>query len=161
MGLDACVFCDCFEKGRLRNPPPAGFATRVDPDGGLNPGRDNYSIEEILAWDEWRRSFACEHPNQELLHHRLGNISLIGSLRLELQGEVAHFPILLGKVVYSGSHAGDYLPVEVIEDLQRELEELARFNCRSKNSDEFMSRFRLQMLELVAASLSVMKPIVF
>jgi len=157
MGLDACVYCDCFEKGRLLSSPPAGFATQVEPDGSLGPGRADYTLDEILAWDLWREGFACEHGAGRLLHHRLGNISLIGSLRAELKREAARFPILLNKVVYSGSHAGDYLPTEIV----KELEELASFKCSSKKSDAFMSQFRLQMLELVAASLSVMKPIAF
>jgi len=161
MGLDAFVFCDCFEKGRLLHPPPVGFAPRVEPDGSLDPGRDDYTLEEILAWDQWREGFACEHGAGMLLRHRLGNISLIGSLRAELRREAERFPILLKRVVYSGSHGGDHLPLDVVKELQKELGELASFKCSSRKSDEFMSGFRIQMLELVAASFSVGKPICF
>ncbi len=160
MGLDACVYCDCFEKGKLLSHPPVGFATQVEPDGSLGPGRDDYSLEQILAWDQWCGR-GCEHARGMLLHHRLGNIALIGSLRAELKREPERFPILLNKVVYSGSHAGDFLPVDTVKDLEKELEQLASFKCQSKKSDKFMAQFRLQMLELVAASLSVMKPIAF
>ena len=79
-------------------------------------------MDELIAWDTWRAQSACEHPKGQLLHHRLGNISLIGSLRAELQRESVRFPILLGKVVHSGSHAGDYLPVGVVKNLQAELD---------------------------------------
>jgi hypothetical protein len=161
MGLDAFVFCDCFEKGRLLNPPPAGVSLRVEPDGSLGRESDDGSLAGDLIWDEWRESLACEHSSGMLLRHRLGNISLIGLLRSELKREPTRFPILLQKVVYSGSHGGDYLPVDVVRNLEVELQDLAHFKCSSKESDEFMSSFRLQMLELVAASLSVLKPIAF
>jgi hypothetical protein len=161
MGLDAFVFCDCFEKGKLREAPPAGFSPRVRDDGSLEPDRGNYSLDEILAWDEWLRARACEHSSGQLLHHRLGNVSLISSLRSELHREASRFPILLSKVVYSGSHGGDYLPVELIEKLGAELEALVHFKCSSSELEEFMTCFRKQMLELVAVSLSVKKPIVF
>src|ERR1700748_602424 len=161
MGLDACVFCDCYEKGRIRVPPPGGMGLRVDPDGSLFPFREDCSVDELIAWDTWRAQSACEHPKGQLLHHRLGNISLICSLRLELQREPSRFPILLGKVVYSGSHGGDYLPVELISGLRMEIEDLAHFKCGTQESDDLMSRFRAQMQELVTASQCIMKPIVF
>jgi hypothetical protein len=161
MGLVAFVFCDCYEKGRLCTPPPGGVGLRVSPDGSLAPGREDCSLDELLAWDNWQARLACEHRRGELIHHRLGNISLIGRLRLELQREPSRFPVLLGKVVYSGSHAGDCLPIDLIQGLRSEIEELAHFKCSTPESDDFMSRFRTQMQELIAASLSVMKPIVF
>lgn len=36
MALDAVVYCDCFEKGRLLEPPPGGVRLRVEasPRGG-------------------------------------------------------------------------------------------------------------------------------
>lgn len=114
----------------------------------------------MLRFDEWRYS-ACEHPNGVLLHHRLGNISLIGLLRSELQREASRFPILLGRVVYSGTHGGDYIPFEMVPKLQAELDGLNTFKCSEKESEVYIFEFRRQMLELVAASLSVQKPIVF
>ncbi len=161
MSLDACVYCDCYEKGRLRERPPVGVSLRVEPDGSLGRGRDEGTLEADLAWDQWRGQLACEHPSGILLHHRLGNISLIGLLRSELQREAARFPILLTKVLYSGSHAGDYLAVQEVPALQREIEALAHFRCTTREAEGFLSDFRLQMAELAAASLSVSKPIVF
>jgi hypothetical protein len=161
MSLDACVYCDCFEKGRLREPPPVGVALRLEPDGSLGREHDDGKLESDLAWDQWRERLACEHPGGALLRHHLGNISLIGFLRSELQRAPFRFPILLTKVLYSGSHAGDYLTVERVPALQRELEDLANFRCNTREADGFMFEFRRQMSELVVASLSVSKPIVF
>jgi hypothetical protein len=178
MGLDACVYCDCFEKGRLRESPPKGITLMVETDGSLGHVEKNLDLEIFIEWDRWREEFACEHPRGELLSHRLGNISSIGIIRHELEREPARFPILLTKVVYSGSHAGDFLPLDTNPALRQELELLDDFKCSNKpfrsfnpfyslkifkapSPAAFVSAFRTQMLELVAASKSVNKPIVF
>lgn len=160
MSLDAHVYCDCYEKGKLSDPPPKGYSLELEEDGSLGYERDPNLIEYGFPWDEWRRC-ACEHTDGVLLHHRLGNISLIGLLRLELQREPNRFPILVTKVVYNGSHAGDYLTVEEVRALQRELELLGEFKCSTREAQGFMTVFREQMLELVAAAISINKPIVF
>ena len=161
MGLDAFVFCDCYEKGRLREPPPGNVSVRVAEDGSLAREIDRNSLEDDLAWDRWQHCRACVHEGGVLLRHRLGNVSLIGNLRAELQRRPSHFPILLSKVIYSGSHGGDFLPVDSVPALRKELEALREFRCKIRESDDFMACFRDQMLQLVAASLSVNKPIVF
>jgi hypothetical protein len=161
MGLDAFIYCDCYEKGRLREPPPGGAQLCVGPDGFLTREQNDGTLESDLAWDEWREKRACEHRGGILLHHRLGNIALIGLLRAELQGDSERFPILATKVVYSGSHCGDFLRLEEIPQLQRELELLREFHCRSRDADRFMSGFREKMSELAAMAISVGKPIAF
>ncbi len=161
MGLDAFVFCDCYEEGRLREPPPIGVTLRVEPDGALGREHDDGTLESDLAWDMWREQRACEHGGGILLRHRLGNIALVGLLRAELQREADRFPILATKVVYSGSHAGDFLSIETIPALQRELELLREFRCSTREAASFMSDFRAQMSELATTALSVGKPIAF
>ena len=161
MGLDARVYCDCYLKGRLLEPPPPGVTLRLEPDGSLGCERDVDAIQFGLEWDFWREERACQHTGGVLLHQRLGNISLIGLLRAELQREADRFPILLTRVIFSGSHAGDYLTVETIPALRRELELLGDFRCSTREADSFMAQFRAQMLELAATALSVAKPIAF
>ena len=161
MGLDAFVYCNCYEKGRLLEPPPTGVSLQVQPDGSLGRERDDGTLESDIAWDTWREQRACEHSGGILLHHRLGNIALIGLLRAELQREAGLFPILATKVVYSGSHGGDHLAVETIPALQRELELLGEFRCSTREAASFMSEFRAQMSELATSALSIGKPIAF
>src|SRR5678816_451352 len=99
MGLDAFVFCDCYEKGRLRESPPTGVTLRVEPDGSLGREHDDGTLESDHAWDTWREQRACDHGGGILLRHRLGNIALVGLLRAELHREADRFPILATKVV--------------------------------------------------------------
>jgi hypothetical protein len=159
MSLDAFVFCDCYEKGKLLKPPPAGISLQVQPDGSLC--HDGDSIEADRAWYQWKPRSACKHEGGVLLHHRLGNIALIRLLRSELQREPSRFPILLGKVLHSGTHSGDYLPFEFVPALQGEVEGLINFRSSTPEAAEYISHFRVRMSELVAASLSVTKPIAF
>lgn len=161
MGLDAFVYCDCYEKGRLREPPPAGVTLRIEDDGALGREQNDGTLESDLAWDGWRAKRACKHGGGILLHHRLGNIGLIGLLRAELQHEADRFPILVTKVIYSGSHAGDFLRADEVPTLQRELELLSEFRCSSRKADRFMAAFREQMSELATTALSISKPMAF
>jgi hypothetical protein len=96
-----------------------------------------------------------------LLHHRLGNIGLIGLLREELQRDAERFQTLLTRVLYNGIHSGDCLPAEMILKLRKELEDISNFKCSTKEADAFMREFQRKMSELVSASLSVKKPIAF
>jgi hypothetical protein len=159
MGLDACVYCDCYEKGRLATAPPDGVLLRIAPDGALEC--DSEGISANRAFDQWQAYSACRHERGILLHHRLGNIWHVALLRSELEREADRFPILLTKVVYSGTHGGDYLPVETLSAVQRELESLANFKCSTQEADEFMTNFRQQMSALAATARSVAKPIAF
>jgi hypothetical protein len=161
MGLDAFVYCDCYEKGLLREPPPAGVTLCVEPDGLLGRVQTDTSLEADMEWDQWRSMRACKHEGGILLSHRLGNISLIGLLRNELQEHADTFPILVHKVLYSGSHTGDFLPADQIPALQHELDLLATFKCKSRESDKFVAQFREQMAELAATAQSINKPIAF
>jgi hypothetical protein len=161
MGLDAFVYCDCYEKSRLREPPPGGIPLRVYPDGSWSRVQDDGTLASDLAWDDWLLQRACEHRGGMLLHHRLGNISLIGLLRSQLQCESERFRILVTKVLYSGSHSGDFLRIDEIPALQMELEHLREFRCSSCEADRFMSVFRERMSELATTALSVGKPIAF
>jgi len=161
MGLDAFVFCDCYEQGRLREPPPDGVSLCVQPNGSLGREHDDGSFESGLAWDDWRKQRACEHSGGVLFHHHLGNVSLIGLLRAELQREAARFPILVKQVVYSGSHSGDFLVTETIPALLQELDLLREFQCSTREAAAFLSEFREQMSDLATSAILVGKPIAF
>ncbi len=71
------------------------------------------------------------------------------------------FPILLTKVLYNGIHAGDYIATETIPVLQREVDLLKKFNGSDRKATAFISEFQAQMDDLISASLTVNKPIVF
>lgn len=161
MGLDATVYCDCYEQGRLRCAPPRNGKVAIDGSGQLYFRSDRDSIEDEVAFDRWLRDAACTHSQGELLYHRLGNISLIDLLREELGHEAQRFPLILQKVIYSGTHCGDFIPVADLPALSEEVSRLATHRCRDPEATGFMHEFTLQMRELVDAARKVSKPISF
>ncbi len=84
MSLDAFVFCDCFERGRLKEAPPPGCRIVVGTNGRVDNAGEA-TLEGQLAFDDWRWYRMCEHQEGILVHHRIGNMGLVGILRAELR----------------------------------------------------------------------------
>src|ERR671936_3121543 len=101
MGLDAFVFCDCYEKGRLKRKPPDPKLVYVLPNGDLGCRSEDSKVLE--RFDDWREN-ACRHETGMITGDWLGNIELIGSIRDELCRKPRKFPTLLNRVIYSGTH---------------------------------------------------------
>jgi hypothetical protein len=60
----------------------------------------------------------------ELVWHRLGNVAKIGAIRSLLTESGQEFGVLLTKVTYDGSHAGDWLAFSDVERLDAEMQRL-------------------------------------
>jgi hypothetical protein len=176
MGLDAFVCCDCYEKGQLHELPPRPEYVRMSKNGQLfceNPDfeqakhvswadpRWQAAVEKDIEFDRWLAERACSHQDGILVHHWIGNLGLVVSLRQELKRQAQRFPILLNKVLYSALHTGDYLTVDTVNQLGQELELLATFQCVDPDIDSYMHDFYQKMVELREAALSVSKPIAF
>lgn len=159
MGLDASVYCNCFETGRLRNPPRADYDVYVSEEGGLECR--NTDLDTQMAFDAWRCNDACEHEDTTIIHHYIGNISLVGLLRQELSKQPDDLSMILTKVIYSGTHCGDFLTIDDIRDLQHEMPRLKNFQCGKADSQSFVDEFYAQLAELIECALTVNKPIVF
>jgi hypothetical protein len=160
VGLDASVFCDCYETGKTRCAPPQPELVYVDENGQVclrwdAPGADEHRFDDWLA-------NACEHgPSGELVSHRLGNVSLIGFVRRVLWLAPDRYPVLLAKIVYDGAHAGDGLSLSDTRELLPEIDEMRRVQCGRQEDQELLKRFADQMAELAEASIAIGKPIVF
>jgi len=138
--------------------------------------------EDDPDWED----FKCEHEHRMLMFKQLGNISMIGLIRTELEAQPSRFPTLLAKVVYNGTHGGDWLPVDDFPALESELAALEHFECHAtrpksrfsrlpwrwfklgkyhytgpEESALFVAEFRDQMSELLSCARTVGKPICF
>jgi hypothetical protein len=158
MGSDAFVYCDCFERGRLRKNPSDTWGVYVDESGFRSAGTTD--LAQQWVFDQWDFD-ACEHESGVLLHHRSGNIAQIGLFRRVLQPIAPAMPIIWNKVIYSGSHGGDYLSVEEVRELGKELPVLRAHYVPNPSDREFLQTFERQLTKLVAASANVGKPTVF
>jgi hypothetical protein len=159
MGLDAVVYCDCFERGRLREPPPPGCNLSVSTNGSLLCGSEDLEVQ--LAFDQWQLGRACEHELGVLLHHRIGNIALVAVLRTELGQQADRFTLLLTKVLHNGTHCGDFLTVEEVKGLPPEVGLLPEMPCNNPEIAGLLREFAAHMAELVKCALEVGKPIAF
>jgi hypothetical protein len=122
MSLDAFVRCSCIRDGKGK---PHPFAERLIFDERGEPSLSgNASEEDGEAHDRWLGE-SCEH-NGFLVGESLGSITLAKHLRdflRGLQGDPApRFPILLKKVVYDGTHTGDWIGSEEAVRLLQEVD---------------------------------------
>lgn len=162
MTLDAYVYCDCYETGRLLRPPPNPELIFIELDGaiGLNLPDSDIATLPYQAFLEWQSSQPCEHSWGFLLHHHIGNIGHVSLLRHRLRQKVNLFPIIMQKIIYNGIHSGDYLSLETVVMLQNELDVLADFQAKMPEVSD-LPYFHQQLTDLVDAALSVQKPITF
>jgi hypothetical protein len=92
----------------------------------------------------------------------LGNITRVGNLRSflrALQGKPGpRFPILLEKVLYDGTHTGDWIPVKESPALLKEVETVLHSKDILADSEK---EFFENMKELCEASIATGNPIMF
>jgi len=159
MGLDAYVYCDCFERGRLRTQPRPEWGVYVHEEGWREP--TTHDLEELLAFDAWNFRDACEHEDGVLLHHRLGNIGLIALFRQLLNSRVDQLPVIVNKIIYSGIHSNDSLTLDAVERLAVELDPLAQVHDADRETEALLRDFEHKLRNLVECARRVQKPIVF
>jgi len=116
--------------------------------------------EEWESHQTWLQQ-SCEHEGF-LASEFLGNITRAKNVRdflRGLQGEPGpKFPILLKKVVYDGTHTGDWVPVKESPALLREVDQvLASRDILTPGETEFFE----SMKRLCEASIATGNPIVF
>ncbi len=160
MTIDACVFCNCYETGKMRVQPPQPDLVFLEESGQLSlrwdqPGANQNRFYHWLA-------VACEHgPLGELVSHQLGNTDRLGFLREVLGRRPDHFPTFLNKVVHDGIRPGHYLDRNGVEQLASEMVYLHDLRCVLPGDERMLRDFESQLGDLIQASRSVEKPIVF
>lgn len=159
MSLDGYVRCSCIRDGKARTPHP--FPERFTWDESNAPSLTGDPEEaEWEAHDKWVQE-ACEHEGF-LASEFLGNITRIRNVREFLRGlqngSGPKFPILLKKVLYDGTHTGDWLPASETPALQKEVDlVLQSSDILTQGEREFF----VAMKRLVEASLATGNPIGF
>ncbi|HVT29560.1 MAG TPA: hypothetical protein VHE81_16205 [Lacipirellulaceae bacterium] len=88
---------------------------------------------------------------------RLGNIAQIAYLSDTISRSVPTATVLLEKVLYSGSHAGDELRPEEVLRVGEELAEVSRTIRGDTEVQAFVSRFQ----DVVEVALQNVRPITF
>ena len=167
MGLDAVVFCDCVEMGCLTAPHPYPRLLHIASNG--SPEIRSKDPAKVDAHDKWMDLPPCKHEQMMLDGCDLGNAWFVSHLHGALSGVLMKrgqaCPVLLGKVLYSGTHAGDHLTVRDVQRLSHELDRLKGVPLSSAAlSGEDARQIALAIKELrrlVKTALAVNKPIAF
>lgn len=163
MSLNAVVYCDCIEKGRLKIPHPRPDLLFIDEMGA--PDISSTDPLDMEAHDRWESLRPCQHKNFWLIERWLGNVSLIGTIRSLLKqysSDPAHeYPELWSKVIYDGSHSGDFLSTDDVRQLSAEVVRLNGMDHILASGTTSLVELLRKLEELIQASLSVNKPISF
>src|SRR5215469_3590306 len=146
MGLDAVVY---RSKVNLPFDPDAVGAV-------LEESTGEYYVSDL----DLERAFERKFPRETRIaaDKRIGNIALVSWLREQASLVLDDRSIVLSKVLYSGSHSGDSIPIEQTFALRDELLQLGR---STKQLDCDLKLFVTDMLELVEAARREGNPIVF
>jgi len=166
MGLEAWVYCDCVEKKRLSKPHPYPKQLFI----GRNGSPEIRSVDpvKIERHDAWLQLPPCRHDEMTAESSYLGNMGFIGGVQKTLasfSSLLPACPILLGKVLYNGTHTGDFLNIEHVESLARELEQLRSVNLQRARipieQQEPLRSVTAELTRLSKAALKLRKPIAF
>ena len=158
MALDAFVRCTCIRDGKAKAHP---FPDRLVFDESGEPMMTGDPTEEEWeAHDKWLGE-SCEHEGC-LLAMFLGNITRVGNLRSflrQLQGNPGpKFPMLLEKVLYDGTHTGDWIVSKDAAKLLKEVETVLHSSDILADSEK---EFFNNMKQLCEASVATRNPIMF
>ena len=143
MGLDACVYKN---KANLPFDVEALGAS-------FDPATGEYFFEDV----ELDRKYP--HEMFKAASKRLGNIASIASIREVLATVLENNSVVMSKIVYSGTHAGDFLPLDLIAKLESEFIVIDKY--LEKHDSMLVSQFVTDMRELVLAARREGNPIVF
>ena len=159
MSLDGYVRCTCIREGKVKERHPFPDRLTWDETGAPSLTGDP-DDDDWEAHDTWVQN-ACEHQGF-IASEFLGNINRIRNVREFLKGLQGDpgpkFPILLKKVVYDGTHTGDFLPAKQTDALVKEVDlVLGSKDILTEGEREFFE----SMKRLCEASLATENPIGF
>jgi hypothetical protein len=158
MALDGFVRCSCIRDGKAK---PHPFPKRLTWDESGCPSlTGDPTAKEWDKHDRWLQE-SCEHEGY-LVSEFLGNIWRIKNIREFLRhledNPGPKFPILLKRVVYDGTHTGDWVPVKQSPALLKEVNlVLASSDILTPGEKEFFEN----MKRLCEASIATGNPILF
>lgn len=147
MGLDAVVY-----RSKVNLPFDFDVTGAV-----LDESTGEYYVSDLHLEPAFERKFPRE--TRVAIGKRIGNIDLVNWLRERASQILEDRSIVLSKVLYSGSHSGDSIPVEEACALRDELFQLGPY--AEPDDDGCLSQFVTDMLELVEAARREGNPIVF
>ena len=167
MGLDAVVFCDCVERKKLKVPHPFPGLLFVRSNG--SPEIHSKNPARIDKHDMWMESPPCQHKGMMAAGSYLGNVVLVERVHQALESVLRYplprCPIVMTRVLQSGTHTGDYLKLRHVRSLERELQKLKQLDLRKAGVSSAELRLIRSVIaklgRLTKVALRIKKPIAF
>jgi hypothetical protein len=168
MGLDAVIFCNCVERKRLKIPHPYPRLLYVRSNG--SPEVRSKDPVKTAKHDEWVETPPCEHESMMLDGCSLGNMTFIQGVRDAIHSVVRRSPstscpVLLGRVLYCGTHTGDHLTIAQVRKLAMELRQFKKLDLKrtgiSSSHRQAIKSVVVRLERLVNVSRKANKPIAF
>jgi hypothetical protein len=144
MGLDGCVY---RSKANLPFEPESVGAV-------LDIATGEYYFADPNIETAREREFPAD--SRIAVKKRLGNVALVAFLKATADRFLGSQSLVVSKVLYSGTHCGDCIPVDLISELQSELGLLRRHakECGDENLIRLSSTWKsLRKLQLAKAIL--------
>jgi len=157
MKLDAVVFCNCFEKGRLRAPPPPGCRLVIASDGGLVCDSGDFYVQ--AAFLHWLYEQACDHPYGRLIHLSLADWEGLTALRRVLRETPGRGAMLLSRVLRPNIREIEVIAPQELGALRAEILALGDLHWHDREIETLLRVFESRMAELVECAMFANKPI--
>jgi hypothetical protein len=109
-----------------------------------------------VYFEDVKLSRKYDHQRQAVAH-RLGNIALISTLSDEVSQLIGPESLLERKILYSGTHSGDAIPLLELDELSAELIRISETGRSSPMMQEFVGALQ----KLIQAAKDEGNPIVF
>jgi hypothetical protein len=155
MGLDASVHCNCIKEGKAPLHPFPELLAFDETGEPILKGDGDIDLKLWLTHDKWYRD-SCQHSGY-LVEKRLGNATAVAYVSGFLQDNSPNsFPLLLERVVYSGTHSGDWVAASEVPQLLTETRRLLGLT-----TVPVIIQFANDVIELAEASIATGNPIVF
>jgi hypothetical protein len=160
--LQVFVFCDCYEQGRLKCPPPNPKLVKPLANGDLTI-RAKATPEQHADFVAWRTN-ACRHPEGVVFGGNLAFRLPLKQLHQALSPHRRAFPLLVGRILECKPCTGtSHLTLKQVGRLQAELARLKSFRFPEGKSSRVLDRnlrcLHRRVGELVRAAQKIAKPI--
>lgn len=159
MTLQAVVFCNCFEKGRLRAPPPVGCRLWVAGDGALQCDSGDFYLQTSFAC--WLHDQACDHPDGILLRRELGGPTEIRLLRSALSQVPNRYPVFQSCLLVTGDPSNESFISADFGALRAEIMALADVRNDDPETMPLLRWLQANLTELLECAIFANKPIAF
>ena len=157
MRLQAYVFCGCYERGRVKCPPPDPEIVDVSTNGDVGCHRPTPG--QYQAFLKWRYR-ACHHRDGLITGGRLGHRLPVEVMHKVMLPHRRTFPLFVRKVLGCKPQTRfSPLTLKQVAKLQVELARMKEFHLSDRKRDNELRHYRGQMKQLVLAALKFQQPI--